>query len=121
MRGKGESLFVLARCRPYVAREQGTQECVKLVTGQLADGDAPEVALFEAKPSGKGKVFNNCHAVIDSRSPGSGTQEDVYNLLKPRTVETLFDGVSSCVFAYGQTGTGKSGAFRSFTFFLRLV
>jgi len=61
-------------------------------------------------------VFAEAHellvdAAMDSRDPSSTdytSQADVYELFGRRVVDHAFEGYSSAIFAYGQTGTGKT-------------
>lgn len=53
----------------------------------------------------------NVDAAMDSRDPSgpqTTSQADVYELFGRRAVDHAFDGYSSAIFAYGQTGTGKT-------------
>ena len=81
---------VAVRVRPLMPREKSAQSkpCVKMVTATQIEVCKQQFS-FDA-------VF----------SPQS-TQDEVYATVKP-LVEACFDGYNSTVFAYGQTGTGKT-------------
>ena len=37
--------------------------------------------VLNPNEASKSRTFSNCHVVLDSRIPGSGTQEDVFQVL----------------------------------------
>jgi len=51
--------------------------------------------------------FDQCFTSLDPQDP-SGTQEKVYSELGGDLVTSALDGYNCCLFAYGQTGAGKS-------------
>ena len=81
---------VAVRVRPLMPRERGTQSkpCVKMVAATQIEVCKQQFS-FDA-------VFSH-----------QSTQDEVYAAVKP-LVESCFDGYNSTVFAYGQTGTGKT-------------
>lgn len=53
-------------------------------------------------------VFDNSFWSIDRDDPAYAGQEDVYNALGQEFLDHNFAGYHTCIFAYGQTGAGKS-------------
>ncbi|CAE7242745.1 Stard9 [Symbiodinium microadriaticum] len=51
--------------------------------------------------------FDQCFTSLDPQDL-SGTQERVYSELGTDLVTSALDGYNCCLFAYGQTGAGKS-------------
>jgi len=103
--GKTEKLFVVGRCRPLNQKEQETEACVRI------DDDGHGLRLILTDPaSRKEQVFDQLDAVVDSRDPedSRGLQPAVYTQVGKRCVDAILGGFNCCLFAYGQTGTGKS-------------
>ena len=80
------NLEVAVRVRPFLAREEN-----------VVDIDGSQVIVAAEK------VFNYDHMF----GPEMG-QEEVYMKLVQTSVEKVLEGFSATVFAYGQTGTGKT-------------
>ncbi|KAA8914834.1 P-loop containing nucleoside triphosphate hydrolase protein [Sphaerosporella brunnea] len=53
-------------------------------------------------------TFDNSFWSIDRDDPHYVDQEDVYNALGQEFLDHNFQGYHTCIFAYGQTGAGKS-------------
>ncbi|RDA82633.1 hypothetical protein CP532_0931 [Ophiocordyceps camponoti-leonardi (nom. inval.)] len=53
-------------------------------------------------------AFDRCFWSHDARDDHFSGQEDVYNSLGEEFLDHNFDGYHTCIFAYGQTGAGKS-------------
>jgi len=53
-------------------------------------------------------TFDNSFWSIDRDSPNYADQVDVYDALGREFLDHNFQGYHSCIFAYGQTGAGKS-------------
>ena len=83
---------VYARFRPLNKRELALGEGAKNTVFKGSTG-----VTVEGSPFTFDEVFG-----LDSR------QEDVYKSVAVQTVEDLFDGFNGTIFAYGQTGAGKS-------------
>ena len=92
------NIRVFARCRPPSKKElSASDEMASLCVSFPADG---EVTM----KSEKGKVKNwEFDQVFDT----SSTQDQVYKEVSP-LVTSVLDGYNVCIFAYGQTGTGKT-------------
>ncbi len=88
---------VLVRCRPILEHEKGHS-----VESINVDADSGNIRLNTRQ--GNTKEFN-----FDNVFDGSTTQETVYQKGEfSRTVDAVLRGFNSTVFAYGQTGTGKT-------------
>jgi len=95
-----EAILVGVRVRPVVPREYG-QEMAMIIKGDL---------LTLRDPSGGTKEFQ-FDALLDARDkndPNFGGNDKVYNAFGRRMLNHMMDGFGTTVFAYGQTGTGKS-------------
>ncbi|KAI5840244.1 P-loop containing nucleoside triphosphate hydrolase protein [Morchella snyderi] len=53
-------------------------------------------------------TFDNSFWSFDRRDDHYADQEDVYNALGEEFLDHNFEGYHTCIFAYGQTGAGKS-------------
>jgi len=95
-----EAILVGVRVRPVVPREAG-QDMALFFNGNI---------LTLADPEGKKKEFQ-FDVLLDARDksdPNFGGNEKVYAGFGRRMLDHMLDGFGTCVFAYGQTGTGKS-------------
>ncbi|KAG9434603.1 osmotic avoidance abnormal protein 3 isoform X1 [Apis mellifera carnica] len=101
-----ESVKVAVRCRPMNAREL-QQGCRNVVTI-----DPPSKCCTLECPAtgtGNGKVYQ-----FDAAFNPEATTESVYDNVGSVIVEAVLDGYNGTVFAYGQTGCGKSHTMRGF-------
>ena len=93
----GESVKVFCRFRPFNAREKelGADKGVNLKIGKekITIGDA----------TGEPRDFP-----FDYAFDWTTTQALVYEQCAQRSVEDIFSGYNGTIFAYGQTGAGKS-------------
>ncbi|XP_070554370.1 kinesin-like protein KIF3A isoform X2 [Ptychodera flava] len=98
---KDDNVRVVVRCRPMNEKEiaQGCNTTVKVdrVSGQVrvvnphhGHGEPPKTFTFDT-------VF-----------PSDSKQVDVYNETARPIVEAVLEGYNGTIFAYGQTGTGKT-------------
>lgn len=89
---------VLCRVRPMTADERsgGADEALSAI------GDT-SVRLAISRPGAASAQSFDFDRVLD----GSSTQEDVFSEVAPMVAGVL-DGYNACVFAYGQTGAGKT-------------
>lgn len=95
-----ENVRVVIRVRPLSKKEQikGNQNIVVV--------DRTENVITLTKPdtvNGKSKSFK-----FDYIFPEDCTQMDLYRLIALPIVEKAFQGYNGTIFAYGQTGTGKT-------------
>ncbi|KAG4067581.1 hypothetical protein HA402_005353 [Bradysia odoriphaga] len=103
---KNECVQVVVRCRPMSKRElennSSRNECKQVVDVY------PNRGVIEIQNPGdinreNPKMFTY-DAVYDHRS----TQQDIYDEVVRPLVSSVMEGFNCCVFAYGQTGTGKT-------------
>lgn len=98
---KNECVQVVVRCRPMNKKEI-SRGCENVLDIQPSRG---VVEIFSPKDDDRsnGKMFT-FDAVYDSKC----SQEDVYNLSIRPLVDSVLTGFNCTIFAYGQTGTGKT-------------
>lgn len=53
-------------------------------------------------------IFILCLCTLQPDDPSFSTQKMVYNDIGLEMLEHAFEGYNVCIFAYGQTGAGKS-------------
>merc|ERR1712142_1045624 len=68
-----------------------------------------KTTIFNAAESDK-KDFTYDHSYwsVDSRDKNFTNQEQVFSDLGMDVIDSAFQGYNACIFAYGQTGAGKS-------------
>eukprot|EP00756_Hemistasia_phaeocysticola_P025903 Hpha_TRINITY_DN16030_c2_g2::TRINITY_DN16030_c2_g2_i1::g.120827::m.120827/K20196/KIF3B; kinesin family member 3B len=96
---KSENLQVCVRVRPLSDKEQ-RDGCKEVVTTDLVQNS---VTVQQAADHGDFKTF--CFDQIYNRD---FTQKDIYLRTTHPVVESVLEGYNSTVFAYGQSGTGKT-------------
>uniref|UniRef100_A0A2A4K1Y7 Kinesin-like protein n=1 Tax=Heliothis virescens TaxID=7102 RepID=A0A2A4K1Y7_HELVI len=92
-----ECVKVVVRCRPLSDREknEGFEEVVKVW---------PERGAVQVyNPKGQDKMFT-----YDAAYDASADTQTMYDEMVRPLVASVLDGFNGCVFAYGQTGTGKT-------------
>ncbi|EGI57498.1 Osmotic avoidance abnormal protein 3, partial [Acromyrmex echinatior] len=99
-----ESVKVAVRCRPMSNKEL-QQGCQNIVTID----PLTKSCTLENATSGSGKVYQ-----FDAAFSPSATTESVYENVGSVIVEAVLEGYNGTVFAYGQTGCGKSFTMRGF-------
>lgn len=81
------------------------------------DPETQETHLNPPPPDGRHRTkvcerksftFDNSFCSIDPHDPCYADQEDVYDALGQEFLDHNFQGYHTCIFAYGQTGAGKS-------------
>ena len=94
-----ETVKVVIRCRPLSSKEMqaGHEVCVNMNT---KTGE-----IFLTKPSNDEppKQFT-----FDMVFDWTIAQEDIYNRCASNIIENVLEGYNGTIFAYGQTGTGKT-------------
>ncbi|XP_050458459.1 osmotic avoidance abnormal protein 3-like [Cataglyphis hispanica] len=99
-----ESVKVAVRCRPMSNKEL-QQGCRNVVTID----SLTKSCTLENFAGGSGKVYQ-----FDAAFGPSATTESVYENVGSVIVEAVLEGYNGTVFAYGQTGCGKSFTMRGF-------
>lgn len=92
-----ESVKVAIRCRPMSAKEKkdGYEHIVRV--------DQPNASIYVKNPQGQEVQYT-----YDFTFPESCTQEDIYEMTAAPIVSGVLEGINGTIFAYGQTGTGKT-------------
>lgn len=99
---KNECVQVVVRCRPMSKRELGSGDYKPVVDVYPLRG-VIEIQS-PAEPSRDNVKMFTYDAVYDK----SATQETIYDEIVRPLVTSVQEGFNCCVFAYGQTGTGKT-------------
>ncbi|XP_013144872.1 PREDICTED: kinesin-like protein Klp68D isoform X2 [Papilio polytes] len=92
-----ECVKVVVRCRPLSQKEknEGYEEVVRVW---------PERGAVQVyNPKGEDKLFT-----YDAAYDCSADTQTIYDEMVRPLVASVLDGFNGCVFAYGQTGTGKT-------------
>ncbi|XP_029159645.1 osmotic avoidance abnormal protein 3-like [Nylanderia fulva] len=99
-----ESVKVAVRCRPMSSKElqQGCRDVVTI-------DSLTKSCTLEGFAGGSGKIYQ-----FDAAFGPSATTESVYEDVGSVIVEAVLEGYNGTVFAYGQTGCGKSFTMRGF-------
>eukprot|EP00434_Breviolum_minutum_P001334 symbB.v1.2.001173.t1/scaffold60.1/size581591/13 len=103
-----ETIWVGMRLRPLVERERGQPHCLRI--------EGPEVHVVEDALDSERRMdvhrasfaFDVAMDSTDPNSPDYVSQEKCYEIMGGRMVEHLKQGFNTCLFCYGQTGTGKT-------------
>lgn len=98
-----EAITVGVRLRPPIGAEIGQKSCISIV-GNTVRVDA------EGTGHGSKKEFTFDAAMdsSNSKSPDYVSQEKCYELMGSRMRDHMMKGFNTCLFCYGQTGTGKT-------------
>jgi hypothetical protein len=88
---------VAVRCRPMSSKEIA-RGCVNIIEMK---GGAVQIKGIDAQHETKDFTFDHCYN-------GDALQATVYDDLGKPIVQQALDGFNGTIFAYGQTGTGKS-------------
>ncbi|XP_043918820.1 kinesin-like protein KIF3C [Protopterus annectens] len=97
----GETVKVVVRCRPMSRKEEATDND-RVVDLDIKLGQVT-IANPKATPGELSKTFT-FDAVYDANSK----QSDVYDETVRPLIDSVLQGFNGTVFAYGQTGTGKT-------------
>eukprot|EP00466_Bigelowiella_natans_P016051 jgi/Bigna1/74774/fgenesh1_pg.31_\ len=98
--GGSECVKVVVRCRPLNSKEKQSRERT------IVELDTELKQVYVTKPDDgeqRPKTFT-----FDSVFPPSSTQEMVWELSAKHIVDSVLEGYNGTIFAYGQTGTGKT-------------
>ena len=100
MGSEGENVKVVVRCRPLNSREKAAG----WFKNMACDKDLHQISLFkEADKKDLPKQYT-----FDSVYDDDSTQEEVYDESAFPIVESVLEGYNGTIFAYGQTGCGKT-------------
>eukprot|EP00873_Tetraselmis_striata_P027928 jgi/Tetstr1/448192/TSEL_035483.t1 len=99
-RGEGVKINVICRCRPPNAQEKAARSHQTIETSE----DSSEVTIYQ---NIAGKQLDRTYKFDKVFGPSSG-QADVYDGAISPIVNEVLEGFNCTVFAYGQTGTGKT-------------
>ncbi|DAZ94857.1 TPA: hypothetical protein N0F65_008159 [Lagenidium giganteum] len=101
MSNKSESVRVCVRIRPLSTKEkQDGREYIVFANGSTGEISLNNPEADEREPP---KKFT-----FDAAIPPECTQMDVYNQSATDIVDSVVNGFNGTIFAYGQTGAGKS-------------
>ncbi|RIB23929.1 hypothetical protein C2G38_1958650 [Gigaspora rosea] len=114
----GGNIKVVVRCRPLNSREiargakclirmEGNQTIITRPTESTDPGNAKAVAK-KGEEDVKSFTFDKSYWSFDKNDPNYATQAHLYNDLGEDLLNHAFGGYNTCIFAYGQTGAGKS-------------
>ncbi|XP_040182356.1 kinesin-like protein KIF1B isoform X8 [Rana temporaria] len=102
----GASVKVAVRVRPFNSRELGKDsKCIIQMQGNSTSIINPK------NPKEPAKSFSFDYSYWSHTSPEDpsfASQNRVYNDIGKEMLEHAFEGYNVCIFAYGQTGAGKS-------------
>ncbi|XP_055538457.1 kinesin-like protein unc-104 isoform X2 [Wyeomyia smithii] len=102
------SVKVAVRVRPFNSREIGREsKCIIEMTGNTTCITNPKVPPGTSE-SVKRFNYDYSYWSHDPRDSEFSTQEMVYSDIGEEMLQHSFDGYNVCIFAYGQTGAGKS-------------
>ncbi|XP_051961209.1 kinesin-like protein KIF1B isoform X3 [Xyrauchen texanus] len=102
----GASVKVAVRVRPFNSREIGKEsKCIIQMQGNST------IILNPKNPKESPKSFSFDYSYWSHTSPDDpsfASQNLVYNDIGKEMLQHAFEGYNVCIFAYGQTGAGKS-------------
>eukprot|EP00913_Durusdinium_trenchii_P010965 g10291.t1 len=100
-----ESIWVGMRLRPLGERERGQRHCLRIEDKQVYVSTEALDAKQQLDVQKKAFAFD---VAMDSTDPNSPEYERCYELMGERMVQHMLQGFNTCLFCYGQTGTGKT-------------
>ncbi|XP_060708382.1 kinesin-like protein KIF1B isoform X1 [Hemiscyllium ocellatum] len=102
----GASVKVAVRVRPFNSRETGKDsKCIIQMQGSSTSIINPK------NPKESPKTFSFDYSYwshTSAEDPAFASQHQVYNDIGKEMLQHSFEGYNVCIFAYGQTGAGKS-------------
>ncbi|KAI8811185.1 P-loop containing nucleoside triphosphate hydrolase protein [Cladochytrium replicatum] len=101
-----EAVKVIARCRPFSEREKAAgHTCIVTIDKRAATVSItdPRTIGSDGNTTEPPKTFT-----FDSVFDLTSTQTEMYNACARPIVESVLSGYNGTIFAYGQTGTGKT-------------
>ncbi|CAF3833844.1 unnamed protein product, partial [Rotaria magnacalcarata] len=105
-KGKDESVRVVVRCRPMSDKEEESS-CERVVD---IDHQRRQISIRRpALESSQRNADESTHAFFfDAVYDWTSKQKDVYEQTARPLVDSVLEGFNGTIFAYGQTGTGKT-------------
>ncbi|CAB4402777.1 unnamed protein product [Rhizophagus irregularis] len=112
-----ENIKVVVRCRPLNSSEifRGAKCLFSMVGNQtfitrpdVNDPGNAKAAKRDGIEDVKSFTFDKSYWSFDKSDPNYATQAMLYNDLGEEFLDYAFEGYNTCIFAYGQTGAGKS-------------
>jgi len=103
-----EPIWVGMRLRPFVDRERGQAPCLRIEDNQVY---VVEDAVDSERRLDMHKslfAFDVAMDSTDRSSPNYVSQEKCYEIMGARMLQHTLQGFNTCLFCYGQTGTGKT-------------
>ncbi|KAI8080303.1 uncharacterized protein B0P05DRAFT_596612 [Gilbertella persicaria] len=106
----GGNIKVVVRCRPFNSREiaRGAVGLIRMEGNQTIISRPPDQRTGKESEDVKAFTFDKSYWSVDKNHPSYADQQTVYNDLGEELLNHAFDGYNCCIFAYGQTGAGKS-------------
>nr|CAH7736207.1 unnamed protein product [Callosobruchus chinensis] len=102
------SVKVAVRVRPFNNREISREcKCIIQMSGNTTAITNPKAEL-NSKEAQKSFNFDYSYWSHDETDPAFSSQLVVYKDIGEEMLQHSFDGYNVCIFAYGQTGAGKS-------------
>ncbi|CAE7577343.1 Kif14 [Symbiodinium natans] len=108
-----EPIWVGVRLRPLVNHEIGQEKCLNIEGNEVSivedaidtDRKVAVTSDFDRKST---FAFDVAMDSTDESSPSFISQEKCYEIMGRRMVGHMLQGFNTCLFCYGQTGTGKT-------------
>lgn len=101
------SVKVAVRCRPFNSREQKlSSDCIVEMHGSATRLHDPTYTGKNQKP--RQFTFDHSFWSFDCDDRHYVNQHDVFQSIGSQLMTDVVEGYNTCVFAYGQTGAGKS-------------
>jgi len=98
----GEAVVVGVRLRPFVGYEQGQSACLEI------RDDKTVSVLPQGGREARDFAFDVAMDSTDKTKDNYASQVKCYELMAKKMIEHIIAGYSTCLFCYGQTGTGKT-------------
>jgi kinesin family protein 3/17 len=100
---KAECVKVVVRCRPMLGHEKEQQrEIIVFVEEKEGSIQVRNPKITSEKP--KMFTFDYCYGYTDTKH----MQERIYKQCASPIIDSILEGYNGTIFAYGQTGTGKT-------------
>eukprot|EP00794_Sanderia_malayensis_P019956 gene19956-21910_t len=100
------SVKVAVRVRPLNRREIDLD--AKVIINMDSEGKKTSIVNPHISSDIKDFSYDHSYWSADSRDRHFATQEQVFSDLGKEVINSAFEGYNACIFAYGQTGAGKS-------------